>query len=80
MTYLEGEQVVFRRGLGPVEGRRPGASADRTQINQLPADRGGGAVAPATGSLVAKAQSINGNANLLIEIAGFLHEAGPMPN
>lgn len=48
-----------------------------TQINQLPADSGGGAVAPATGSLVAKAQSINGNANLLIEIAGFLHEGRP---
>ncbi|MFI1468894.1 hypothetical protein [Streptomyces wuyuanensis] len=47
------------------------------QINQLPADGGGGAVAPATGSLVAKAESINGNANLLIEIAGFLHEGRP---
>ncbi|MEU0894861.1 hypothetical protein [Streptomyces massasporeus] len=48
-----------------------------TQINQLPADSGGEAIAPATGSLVAKAQSINGNANLLIEIAGFLHEGRP---
>ncbi|WP_254402113.1 hypothetical protein [Streptomyces sp. AC555_RSS877] len=47
------------------------------QIDQLPADSGGGAVAPATGSLVAKAESINGNANLLIEIAGFLHEGRP---
>ncbi|MEU2296289.1 hypothetical protein ACWD4Z_25785 [Streptomyces antibioticus] len=46
------------------------------QIDQLPAD-GGGAVAPAGGSLVAKAESINGNANLLIEIAGFLHEGRP---
>lgn len=47
------------------------------QINQLPVDGGGGAVAPATGSLVAKAESINGNANLLIEIAGFLHKGRP---
>jgi hypothetical protein len=46
------------------------------QINQLPADSGG-AGSPAAGSLVAKAQSINGNANLLIEIAGFLQEGRP---
>ncbi|MEU1570913.1 hypothetical protein ABZ519_07040 [Streptomyces collinus] len=47
------------------------------QINQLPADSGGGAGSPVAGSLVAKAQSINGNANLLIEIAGFLQEGRP---
>ncbi|WP_416957482.1 hypothetical protein [Streptomyces sp. Agncl-13] len=46
------------------------------QIDQLPAD-GGGSVAPAAGSLVAKTDSINGNANLLIEIAGFLQEGRP---
>lgn len=47
------------------------------QIDQLPAGTGGGSIAPASESLVAKAQSINGNANLLIEIAGFLHEGRP---
>ncbi|MGQ5638277.1 hypothetical protein [Streptomyces sp. EWL5.16] len=45
------------------------------QIDQVPAD-GGGGIAPA-GSLVAKADSINGNANLLIEMAGFLQEGRP---
>ncbi|MFF0852625.1 hypothetical protein ACFYVM_16440 [Streptomyces sp. NPDC003280] len=47
------------------------------QIDQLPADGGAGSGAPASGSLMAKAESINGNANLLIEIAGFLHEGRP---
>lgn len=47
------------------------------QIDQLPADGDGGAGVPAGGSLVAKAESINGNANLLIEIAGLLHEGRP---
>ncbi|MFF3892854.1 hypothetical protein ACFYY3_06615 [Streptomyces sp. NPDC001812] len=47
------------------------------QIDQLPAGTGGGSIAPSSESLVAKAQSINGNANLLIEIAGFLHEGRP---
>ncbi|MFJ3226727.1 hypothetical protein ACIPJS_25770 [Streptomyces sp. NPDC086783] len=47
------------------------------QIDQLPADSGGGTAAPAAGSLIAKAESINGNSNLLIEIAGFLHEGRP---
>ncbi|HEY8984270.1 MAG TPA: hypothetical protein VIU15_32425 [Streptomyces sp.] len=47
------------------------------RIDQLPADGGGGGAAPAAGSLVAKAESINGNSNLLIEIAGFLHEGRP---
>jgi hypothetical protein len=47
------------------------------QIDQIPADGGGGGgIAPA-GSLAAKADSINGNANLLIEIAGFLQEGRP---
>jgi hypothetical protein len=47
------------------------------QIDQLPADVSGGTGAPAAGSLVARTDSINGNANLLIEIAGFLHEGRP---
>ncbi|MER6558197.1 hypothetical protein ABT300_10630 [Streptomyces sp. NPDC001027] len=47
------------------------------QIDHVPADSGGGSAAPTAGSLVAKAESINGNANLLIEIAGFLHEGRP---
>ncbi|WP_409473968.1 hypothetical protein [Streptomyces sp. HC307] len=47
------------------------------QIDQLPADASGGAAAPATGRLVAKTDSVNGNSNLLIEIAGFLHEGRP---
>jgi hypothetical protein len=46
------------------------------RIDQLPAE-GGGSGAPATASLVAKTDSINGNANLLIEIAGFLQEGRP---
>ncbi|MDX3382708.1 hypothetical protein PV682_14695 [Streptomyces niveiscabiei] len=41
------------------------------RIDQLPADGGGASGVPAAGSLVADATSINGNANLLIEIAGF---------
>lgn len=46
------------------------------RLNQLPADSGAGA--PAAGQdLVAKADSINGNANLLVEIAGLLHEGRP---
>ncbi|MET9349675.1 hypothetical protein [Streptomyces termitum] len=44
------------------------------RIDQLP-DGGGGA--PVAGSLVAATDSINGNANLLIEIAGLLHEGRP---
>ncbi|MFF5536353.1 hypothetical protein ACFY71_28375 [Streptomyces cinerochromogenes] len=52
--------------------RQPGM-----QIDQLPAAGGGGSGPPSAGSLVAKADSINGNANLLIEIAGFLHEGRP---
>ncbi|MET7285419.1 hypothetical protein [Streptomyces sp. NPDC005573] len=48
------------------------------RIDHVEADGGGGgAVAGSSGSLVAKAESINGNANLLIEIAGFLHEGRP---
>ncbi|WP_371642580.1 hypothetical protein [Streptomyces mirabilis] len=47
------------------------------QIDQLPADATGGTGAPVAGSLVAKTDSINGNANLLIEIAGFLQEGRP---
>lgn len=47
------------------------------QIDQLPMDVGAGPGAPVSETLVAKADSINGNANLLIEIAGFLYEGRP---
>ncbi|MFD5691045.1 hypothetical protein [Streptomyces rubiginosohelvolus] len=48
------------------------------QLNQLPADAGGSpGGAPADGTLDYNSASINGNANLLIEIAGFLHEGRP---
>jgi hypothetical protein len=63
--------------VGPVEADALARQQTGMQLDQLPADSGGGAVAPATGSLVANAESINGNANLLIEIAGFLHEGRP---
>ncbi|MGW4179436.1 hypothetical protein [Streptomyces rubiginosohelvolus] len=48
------------------------------QLNQLPADAGGspGGVS-ADGTLDYNSASINGNANLLIEIAGFLFEGRP---
>ncbi|WP_346343014.1 hypothetical protein [Streptomyces sp. SID5614] len=48
------------------------------QLNQLPADAGGspGGVS-ADGTLDYNSASINGNVNLLIEIAGFLHEGRP---
>ncbi|MFJ3174622.1 hypothetical protein ACIPJK_28045 [Streptomyces roseus] len=42
------------------------------RLNHAPAESGNLA-----GSLVAGAQSINGNANLLIEIAALLHEGRP---
>ncbi|MEV5613485.1 hypothetical protein [Streptomyces sp. NPDC052225] len=45
------------------------------RLNQLPAEAGGGA--PAAGTLIAKAESINGSSNLLIEIAGLLQEGRP---
>ncbi|MFJ3828035.1 hypothetical protein ACIPWI_08710 [Streptomyces sp. NPDC090046] len=45
------------------------------RLNQAPPD--GGAPASPAGSLVAGAASINGNANLLIEIAALLHEGRP---
>ena len=54
-----------------------------TQIDQLPPEAGGGGGGAGggggggAGSLVAKADSINGNSNLLIEIAGFLQEGRP---
>lgn len=44
------------------------------QLNQLPLDSGG---VGATGTLDYNTASINGNANLLIEIAGFLYEGRP---
>ncbi|WP_245877160.1 hypothetical protein [Streptomyces glaucescens] len=47
------------------------------RLNQLPADSGGGAPVATGVDLVAKADSINGNANLLVEIAGLLHEGRP---
>ncbi|MEU7330679.1 hypothetical protein [Streptomyces parvus] len=49
-----------------------------TQLNQLPADAGGSpGGAPVDGALDCNSASINGNADLLIEIAGFLHEGRP---
>ncbi|MFJ6578787.1 hypothetical protein ACIQMY_22805 [Streptomyces sp. NPDC091368] len=56
---------------------KAGGSLDSTtamRLNQLPADRGGAATG---GTLDYNTDSINGNANLLIEIAGFLHEGRP---
>jgi hypothetical protein len=50
--------------------------ATGTRLDQLPADRGG-APAPDRGSLVADTSSINGNAHVLIEIAGLLHQGRP---
>ncbi|MFJ8821657.1 hypothetical protein ACIREE_07725 [Streptomyces sp. NPDC102467] len=50
------------------------------QLNQLPPEAGGnsaGPGAPAAGTLIAETESINGNANLLIEIAGLLQEGRP---
>ncbi|MFE5208972.1 hypothetical protein [Streptomyces sp. NPDC056600] len=47
------------------------------RLNQLPADSGGGTGAPAGEDLVARTDSINGNANLLVEIAGLLYEGRP---
>ncbi|MEU6662249.1 hypothetical protein [Streptomyces sp. NPDC046821] len=48
------------------------------RLNQLPADAGSsGPTGPAPGKLIAKTESINGNSNLLIEIAGFLQEGRP---
>ncbi|MEV1020150.1 hypothetical protein [Streptomyces sp. NPDC050264] len=46
------------------------------RLNHLPPEAGADG-APAAGTLIAKATSINGNANLLIEIAGLLHEGRP---
>ncbi|MFG2975351.1 hypothetical protein ACGFYY_20510 [Streptomyces sp. NPDC048331] len=45
------------------------------RIDHAPAD--GGAPGSPAGTLVAGATSINGNANLLIEIAALLHEGRP---
>ncbi|MFE6838414.1 hypothetical protein ACFVFI_26695 [Streptomyces sp. NPDC057705] len=45
------------------------------RLNQVAPEPGGGG--SAAGSLVAGASSINGNANLLIEIAALLHEGRP---
>ncbi|WP_318218942.1 hypothetical protein [Streptomyces sp. SCL15-6] len=47
------------------------------RLNQLPADSGAGVPAVSGKDLVANTDSINGNANLLVEIAGFLHEGRP---
>jgi hypothetical protein len=46
------------------------------RLNQV-ADPGGGAQSASGGELDYNTASINGNANLLIEIAGFLHEGRP---
>ncbi|MEV6580582.1 hypothetical protein AB0M92_20720 [Streptomyces sp. NPDC051582] len=45
------------------------------RLNHVPADAG--VPGSPAGSLLAGAQSINGNANLLIEIAALLHEGRP---
>ncbi|MFD7462655.1 MULTISPECIES: hypothetical protein [unclassified Streptomyces] len=50
------------------------------RLNQLPADSGGDAPVASGEDLVAKADSINGNANLLVEIAGLLHEGRRTPS
>ncbi|WP_404957696.1 hypothetical protein [Streptomyces sp. 147326] len=44
------------------------------RLNQVAPEPGGGSAA---GSLVAGVSSVNGNANLLIEIAALLHEGRP---
>lgn len=61
--------------MGPAQGRRTRAAVTRhaPQPRARRREHGG---SPA-GSLVAGAQSINGNANLLIEIAALLHEGRP---
>jgi hypothetical protein len=46
------------------------------RLNQV-ADSGGRAQSAPGGGLDANTASINGNANLLVEIAGFLHEGRP---
>ncbi|WP_147978876.1 hypothetical protein [Streptomyces sp. MS191] len=49
-------------------------SSTAMRLNQLPVDRDG---ATTEGTLDYNTDSINGNANLLIEIAGLLHEGRP---
>ncbi|MFB7175819.1 hypothetical protein ACFCYM_34120 [Streptomyces sp. NPDC056254] len=51
-----------------------GRESPAMRLNQVAPDAGGGGAA---GTLVAGAPSINGNANLLIEIAALLHEGRP---
>ncbi len=56
-------------------------AATRMQLNQYPADGGGGGGGAAPGGkgdeLRVSHESLNGNANSLIELAGLLYEAGP---
>ncbi|MFJ4779888.1 hypothetical protein [Streptomyces sp. NPDC088762] len=52
-----------------------GAEAPAMRLNQVAPEAGGSG--SAAGSLLAGAPSINGNANLLIEIAALLHEGRP---
>lgn len=47
------------------------------RLNQVSDPGGGGAQSAPGGGLDYNTASINGNANLLIEIAGFLHEGRP---
>ncbi|MEV6615059.1 GTPase [Streptomyces sp. NPDC051051] len=77
VTGWRGNRLSFEEEWARLKADALARQRTGMQIDQLPADGGGGAVAPAAGSLVAKAESINGNANLLIEIAGFLHEGRP---
>ncbi|WP_374775296.1 hypothetical protein OG756_22770 [Streptomyces sp. NBC_01310] len=51
-----------------------GSQSPGMRLNQVAPDAGGGGPA---GSLLAGVTSINGNANLLIEIAALLHEGRP---
>ncbi|MFE2165062.1 hypothetical protein ACFXB3_08310 [Streptomyces sp. NPDC059447] len=52
-----------------------GQESPAMRLNHVAPDAGGGG--SAAGTLVAGAPSINGNANLLIEIAALLHEGRP---
>ncbi len=69
----EGDGVSFEQEWAQLKADALARQAEGgMQLNQLPADSGGGAP-----DLVAKADSINGNSNLLVEIAGLLHEGRP---
>ncbi|WP_329381006.1 hypothetical protein OG625_16355 [Streptomyces sp. NBC_01351] len=54
-----------------------GQSSPAMRLNQVAPEAGGSSGGAAAGSLLAGVSSINGNANLLIEIAALLHEGRP---